>query len=258
MSSGLFEIIQMGGPVMWLIFVGSVLAVGVFLERLIYYHRCSVPIGPFLKGIRMLLRRGDYQEALDQCDAAYGPAIKVVQSAIIKRDLRKNELREVIQEVAQLQIPRMEAHLSILSTVAHVMPLLGLFGTVTGMIEAFMEMTRASGATSLSQLAGGIWEALVTTAGGLGVAIPAYIAHNYLLARVNRLVSDMERAGIEILQMLKDPHSSGAVPTLLDDDVLPPALDQRIVVKQPDASGDASASPQNDPAREPEPKPSSV
>jgi len=190
---------------MWLIFLGSVIGLGVFAERLLFYHRCSVPIGPFLKGIRQLLKRGEYEEALSRCDDAYGPAVKVVQSALLKRDLRKTELKEVVQEVAQLEMPRIEAHLSILSTVAHVMPLLGLFGTVTGMIDAFLEMTQAAGATPISQLAGGIWEALVTTAGGLGVAIPAYVAFNYLNSRVNSLVSDMERAGIEVIQMLKDP-----------------------------------------------------
>lgn len=205
MRSGLLEIIQMGGPIMWIIFIGSVIAVGVFAERMIFYHRCSVPVVPFLKGIRLLLKKGNYQEALERCDEAYGPAVKVVQAAIVKRELRKNELREVIQEVAQLEMPRIEANLTILSTVAHVMPLLGLFGTVTGMIDAFQSMTDASGATPISHLAGGIWEALVTTAGGLGVAIPAFVAYNYLSGRVNNLMSDMERAGIEVLQMLKDP-----------------------------------------------------
>ena len=212
MKSGLFEIIQMGGPIMWFIFIGSVIAVGVFAERMIFYHRCAVPLVPFLKGIRLLLSKKNYQEALDRCDEAYGPSIKVVQAAIVKRDLSKVELKEVIQEVAQLQMPRIEANLSILSTVAHVMPLLGLFGTVTGMIEAFREMTAVSGGIPIGQLAGGIWEALITTAGGLGVAIPAYVAYNYLNARVTGLVSDMERAGIEVVQMLKEPDSLSPLP----------------------------------------------
>lgn len=212
MKSGLLEIIQMGGPIMWFIFIGSVIAIGVFVERLIFYHRCSVRLIPFLKGIRLLLRNKNYREALERCDEAYGPSIKVVQVAIVKRDLPKNELREILQEVAQLQMPRIEANLSILSTVAHVMPLLGLFGTVTGMIEAFREMTEVSGAIPIGQLAGGIWEALITTAGGLGVAIPAYVAFNYLNARVTGLISDMERAGIEVIQMLKDPEAFQPLP----------------------------------------------
>lgn len=212
MKSGLFEIIQMGGPIMWFIFVGSVIAVGVFVERLLFYHRCAVPLLPFLKGIRLLLRKRNFREALERCDDAYGPSIKVIQAAIVKRDLPKSELREVLQEVAQLQMPRIEANLSILSTVAHVMPLLGLFGTVTGMIEAFREMTEVSGAIPIGQLAGGIWEALITTAGGLGVAIPAYVAYNYLNARVTGLISDMERAGIEVIQMLKDPEALQPLP----------------------------------------------
>lgn len=232
----------MGGPIMWFIFVGSVIAFGVFIERLLFYHRCSVPIGAFLKGVRLLIQRKKFDEVLERCDEAYGPSIKVVQSAVLKRSLSKGELREVIQEVAQLQVPRLEANLAILSTVAHVMPLLGLFGTVTGMIQAFMEMTQASGATPIGQLAGGIWEALVTTAGGLGVAIPAYVAYNFLNGRVNSLVSDMERAGIEVLQMLKDPEVAS-----LEEDLPPKPESKPSSVKVPSGSkGDGDLGPKDD------------
>lgn len=253
MRTGVFEIMQMGGPVMWLILAGSIIALGVFLERVIFYHRCSVPVGPFLKGMRLLLGRGDYKEALERCDDAYGPAIKVVQAAIVKRDLRKPELREVIQEVAQLQMPRIEANLLILSTIAHVMPLLGLFGTVTGMIEAFQAMNEASGATPIGQLAGGIWEALVTTAAGLAVAIPAYVGYNYLNSRVSRLIGDMERAGIEVLQLLKEPLIASIPVPELDSTAIGLVSHGRSV-----GDGKPDAAKSNDPVKVEPPKPSGV
>jgi len=204
-TSGVFEIIKLGGPIMWAIFACSVVALGVFVERLIYFHRCSMPVEPFLKGIGNLVRQGKYDEALERCDEAYGPSVRVVQAAVMKRTQSKDDLKELTQEVAQLQMPGLEAHLPLLATVAHISPLLGLLGTVVGMISAFMNMNQAMGAAPISDLAGGIWEALITTAGGLCVAIPAYVAYHFLVNRLNWIVTDMERCGIEIVQLLKQP-----------------------------------------------------
>lgn len=207
-TSGVFEIIKLGGPIMWAIFACSVVALGVFVERLIYFHRCSMPVEPFLKGIGNLVRQGKYDEALERCDEAYGPSVRVVQAAVMKRTQSKDDLKELTQEVAQLQMPGLEAHLPLLATVAHISPLLGLLGTVVGMISAFMNMNQAMGAAPISDLAGGIWEALITTAGGLCVAIPAYVAYHFLVNRLNWIVTDMERCGIEIVQLLKQPVES--------------------------------------------------
>ena len=106
--------------------------------------------------------------------------------------------------MAQLQVPRLEKNLSILATVGYVSPLLGLLGTVTGMIRVFQTVNMARGTVPVGELAGGIWEALLTTAGGLVVAIPAYVAYNFLASRMNATVQDMERAGIEMIQILKE------------------------------------------------------
>lgn len=217
-TSGLFEIMRLGGPLMWAILGASIVALAVFAERMVYFHRCALPLDPFLKGITSLLRQGRHDEALERCDEAYGPAVCVIQAAILKRSLSKEDLKELVQEVAQLQMPRLEAHLPLLSTIAYLCPLLGLLGTVVGMIRAFMNMSTSLGATPVNDLAGGIWEALLTTAGGLCVAIPAYAAFNFLVARLNMIVHDMERAGIEIVQVLKTPAEAppAAVPAAVE------------------------------------------
>lgn len=212
MSSSPFEIMKLGGPIMWVLLLGSILAVAVFVERIILFHRSSVNVDRFLKGIANLLRSGRYEEALERCDESYGPAVRVVQAAIIKRKLPKNELREIVQEVAQLQMPRLEANIPLLSTVGYISPLLGLLGTVIGMIKAFQELNKAMGASPINDLAAGIWEALVTTAFGLVVAIPAYVAYNYLASRLNQLVTDMERCGIEIIQILSETPEKETTP----------------------------------------------
>lgn len=189
---------------MWAIFVCSVVSVGVFAERLIFFHRSSLNTAEFLNGIRNLIRRKQFKEALERCDEAYGPAVRVIQAAILKRHLPKSEVREIVQEVGQMEVPRLESNLPLLATVGYISPLLGLLGTVTGMIKAFMQINQSMGSAPIGDLAGGIWEALITTAGGLVVAIPTYVAYNFLVSRLNGIIHDTERAGIEVVQLLFD------------------------------------------------------
>jgi biopolymer transport protein ExbB len=212
MNLSLFEIIQRGGPVMGLLFLCSVVAVGVFAERMIFFHRCVINLDHFLKGITNLLRQGRYDEAVERCDEAYGPAVKVVQTGILKRDLPKAELREVLQDAAQLQLPRLESNMILLSTIASIAPLLGLLGTVIGMLKTFERMNVNIGTAPISDLSGGIWEALMTAAAGLMVAIPCYVAYNYLTVRLNAIVADIERGGMEIVQLLHDKTEIKAEP----------------------------------------------
>ncbi len=236
---GLFTIIQKGGPLMWPIMACSVVAIGVFAERMLYYRRCQLRVPEFLLGITNLLRRGHHREALERCEEGFGPVIRVVRQAILARNLPPAELREVVREVAQLQLPRLEAHLGILASIGLIAPLLGLLGTVTGMIEAFVEITRASGGIAVSELALGIWTALITTAAGLMVAIPAYIAYNFLLAKMNGIVADIERAGIEVVHLLTNVAArSGPVPESL------PVLDRPAPEKEEsNKKADAKAAP---------------
>ena len=204
MPSTLFELLRLGGPIMWVILGASIVAVAVFLERIYEYRKMGVPLDPFLDGIHALVKEKRYPEALERCDEAHGPSVRVVQAALLKKDLPLGDLREALQEVAQLQVPRLEKNLSILATVGYISPLLGLLGTVTGMIHVFQTVNQARGTVPVGELAGGIWEALLTTAAGLVVAIPAYVAYNFLVSRMNGAVQDMERAGIEMVQILKE------------------------------------------------------
>jgi biopolymer transport protein ExbB len=201
---GLFHLMQRGGPLMFVLFVCSVVALGVFFERLFYYKRCRMNVSEFLAGVLALVRRQSYLEAIARCEEGHGPIVSVVRTAIYKRHLPAAELREVVREIAQLEIPQLESNISLLGTIGYVAPLLGLFGTVTGMIEAFVQINRTSGTASVGDLSQGIYTALITTAAGLGVAIPCYLAHNFLVAQVHSLVGDMERAGIETIHTLTD------------------------------------------------------
>ena len=201
---GLFQMMQRGGPLMVVLFVCSVVALGVFIERMFYYKRSRMNVSEYLAGVLALVRRQSYAEAISRCEEGHGPIVAVVRTAIYKRHLPPAELREVVREIAQLSIPELEANISLLGTIGYVAPLLGLLGTVTGMIEAFVQINRTSGTASVGELSQGIYTALITTAAGLVVAIPCYLAHNFLVAQVHSLVADMERAGIETIHTLTD------------------------------------------------------
>jgi len=196
--------LQRGGWTTVLLALCSVVALGVFLERLFYFKRSRLNVSEFLAGVLALVRRQSYAEAIIRCEEGHGPIVSVVRTAIYKRHLPPAELREVVREIAQLAIPDLEANISLLGTMGYLAPLMGLFGTVLGMIDAFEKINRSSGTASVGDLSAGIYTALITSAAGLAVAIPCYLAHNFLVARVHALIADMERAGIETIHTLTD------------------------------------------------------
>ena len=196
--------LQRGGFIMVMLAGCSVVALGVFIERLFYYKRSRMNVSEFLAGVLALVRRQSYREAIIRCEEGHGPIVSVVRTAIYKRHLPPAELREVVREIAQLAIPDLESNISLLGTIGYIAPLLGLLGTVNGMIVAFEKINRTSGAASVGDLSQGIYTALITSAAGLAVAIPCYLAHNFLVARVHALIADMERAGIETIHTLTD------------------------------------------------------
>ncbi len=198
----LIDVMNKGGLLMWPILICSIIAMSVFVERLVYYRRVHFDVTKFLSGLLPLLRKKSYAEALQRCDESYGPVAKVSQAAILKRDLPPGELRNVVKEIAQIQVPEIEARLSVVMSMGYIAPLLGLLGTVSGMIEVFFRLQSALSAAPVSDLAGGIWEALLTTAMGLSVAIPCYLGYNYLVSRMNAILQDMERASVEIIHIL--------------------------------------------------------
>lgn len=204
----MLDFMQKGGPLMWPILFCSVLASAVFLERLVYFHRISVRVGEFIRGLANLLRGRRYAEAQMEAAATNGPVQRVVHSAIIRHNASREELKEIVKEAGQLEVPKLERRLGMLATLAFLAPMLGLLGTVAGLIQAFGSMSAASGLTSSMEIANGIYQALITTAAGIAVAIPCVMAYAYLNSRVNSALHDMERAGIEIVNLIMESRTT--------------------------------------------------
>ena len=134
MKIGAYDYIQKGGLLMWPILVCSIIAIAVFLERLFYFHRATIHVGEFLKGLSNLIQRRNFAEALHESAGTPGPVARVIHAAIIRHDAPRTELRDIVQEAGQLEVPKLERFLGVLATVAFLAPLLGLLGTVAGMI----------------------------------------------------------------------------------------------------------------------------
>ena len=192
---------------MWIIVLCSVTAVGIFFERLFALHRASVPVGEMLRGLANILRRENYAEALQECATTPGPVARVAHAIILRHDAPRAELRAIAEEAGQLEVPKLERNMPLLSTIAYATPLIGLLGTLIGLLSTFQQIASQSGYASATDIAEGVYEALLTTAASLAVAIPAFIAYSYLSARINGLIHDMERAGIEILAILDEVRS---------------------------------------------------
>src|SRR5438067_2777430 len=189
---------------MWPIAACSIISIAVFLERLFYLHRATIHVGEFLKGLANLIKRRNFAEALHDSAGTPGPVARVIHAAIIRHDLPRSELREIVQEAAQLEVPKLERFLGVLATLAYLAPLLGLLGTVAGMIDAFGTLSSNGGYATVTELSSGVYKSLLTTAAGLVVATPTFVAYSYLSSRVNRLMHEMERAGIEAVHLLTD------------------------------------------------------
>lgn len=196
---------------MWLLFFCSILAGAIFLERALYYHRVSLQLGEFLRGLAELIRHKRWAEAQMECAGNPMPVTRVMHAAVLRHGAPRSELKEIVQEAGQLEIPKLERYLGLLAGLGVVAPLLGLLGTVTGMIEVFSTISAQSGLTSSTDLAAGIYQSLLTSAAGLIVAIPCALGYSYLSSKVNDLMHDMERAGIEVVNLITDNRRASTI-----------------------------------------------
>jgi len=201
----MWDFLVKGGPLMGIILVCSVIAFGVFIERLIALHKARINTEKFVEDISGLIKRNKIMEALDKCNTTPGPVARLMKMGILKHDRTREEIREAINDAASHEVALLEKNISILATIAHIAPLLGLLGTVVGMIKSFQVIEgKAAGMIPVNpgDLAGGIWEALVATAAGLCVAIPTYVAYNCLVNKVDGFVLEMEKSAIELVNIL--------------------------------------------------------
>lgn len=191
------EYLNQGGPIMWIIVGCSFVVMAIFIEKFIQYHRDHINTSELVKGLINVLKRNGYVEAITLCDNTPGPVSHILRAAIQARMDGEENIKQSIEDAALVQVPRLEKNLNVLATIAYVTPLLGLLGTVVGMMGAFRDIS--GGSINAADLSNNIELALMTTAGGLSVAIPSYVAYNFLVSKVQSIIFEMEKASSEIL-----------------------------------------------------------
>ena len=206
MTAFSYSVFAQGGPVMWLLVALGLAALVVFVERTLFLHRAQIRSTEFLNGIKNLLQKDRQMEALTLCEETPGPVAKLVKAGLRHANDDEPALRFAVQEAALAELPVLERRISALAAIAQIAPLFGLLGTLLGMIKTFWLFNQGGNYATPAVLSGGMWEALLTAAAGLAVAIPAHLGRHFLAGRVRALVQDMEWTGNELMRYLLREH----------------------------------------------------
>ena len=201
-----------GGPVFWVIVFTGLASVAVFLERLLHLRRARIHYADFLEGVFNILAKGNVREAQALCDEAPGPVAHLMRMAITNRDEPREELRQVLDNAGHAEISRMERRLGVLATIVQIAPLLGLLGSLLGVLETVLVLRSQAPLVQSVDVTGGLVRALVASIAGLMVAVPAHAMFNLLAIRIDRIVLDMEQAGSDILSFMGRRTVSGGRP----------------------------------------------
>jgi len=202
------DLVLNGGFMMIPILILWILAIYVFVERLLTIRAASGTPPDFKDRIRQLVLNGDIQGARMVCVQTDTPAARMIERGVSKIGSTLTNIEVSIENLGKIEIYKLEKNLNLLATIAGAAPMIGFLGTVAGMIQAFMAVAQEEGAVSPKLLSGGIYEALITTAGGLIVGILAYLGYNYLVVRVSKVVHTMEHNAIEFVELLQEPQKN--------------------------------------------------
>lgn len=201
-SVGLGSLILAGG---WLMIpLGILLAVTIFIfvERFLMIRKAMEPDNKFLYKIRDLIYEGKVNEALAACRKRQTPIARMIEKGIMNLGRPLKDIHSSIENVGNLEVSRLESGLPFLATTAGGAPMIGFLGTVLGMVQAFMNLAEAGGGVDMALLSSGIYTAMITTVGGLIVGIPAYFGYNFLVARIEKLVFQMEANTMAFIDMI--------------------------------------------------------
>ncbi len=195
-----------GGFMMIPIILSSFIAVYVFVERMLTVNKANQSPDAFMGRIKEMVLRGDINGAKSLCTQFDSPIARMIEKGVARIGSPLKTIEASIENVAKLELFKLEKNLSILATVSGSAPMMGFLGTVIGMVQAFISIAQEEGSVSPKLLSSGIYTAMITTVAGLVVGIIAYLAYNYLVTRVSKVVHKMEYSSIEFIDLLQEPR----------------------------------------------------
>lgn len=210
-------LVEQGGPFVWVLAVLAFVSMFLVLERIFFFQKVKINVGDLLLGLANHVRKGAFAEALHEASRAPGPTARVAQAVLMRKNLPRRDLRDVAQEAGQLEVPRMERNLRALYGIALVAPLVGMLGTVSGLVTTFVEMSQDKGFSSTVDMSRGVYEALVTSGLGLAIAVPVYLFYLFFYGRVKRMAHRIERTGIEMVNIICDAREQAEIVSFRDE-----------------------------------------
>ena len=206
LSISFWDLFMSGGWLMWVLVLLAAVMIFIFIERFIAIRRATKLDNNFMNRIRDFISEGNINAAIDLCRRTDSPVARMIEKGIERIGRPMGDIQTAIENVANVEVAKLETGLPWLASISGGAPMLGFLGTVVGMVQVFISMSAStSGAIELGQLSSGMYVAMVTTVGGLIVGIPAYFGHNYLVARIERLVFRMEATTIAFMDILNQP-----------------------------------------------------
>lgn len=205
-SLSVIELAMKGGFMMIPIVLSSFVAVYIFVERVLTIKKANQSPDAFIGKIKELVLKGDINGARLLCSQFDSPIARMIEKGVSRIGSPLKNIEASIENVAKLEIFKLEKNLSMLATVSGAAPMMGFLGTVIGMVEAFIAIAQEEGSVSPKLLSSGIYTAMITTVAGLIVGIIAYLAYNYLVTRVSKVVHQMEYSSIEFIDLLQEPR----------------------------------------------------
>jgi biopolymer transport protein ExbB len=201
-----WELTLAGGPLMIPLLICSIIAIYIFVERILTINKANVSSDAFMGRIKELVLKGDINGAKILCSQHDTPVARMIEKGVTRIGSPLKNIEASIENVAKIEVFRLEKNLSVLATIAGAAPMIGFLGTVVGMVSAFIAIAQEEGSVSPKLLADGIYTAMITTVAGLVVGIIAYLGYNYLVTRVSKVVHKMEYSSIEFIDLLQEPR----------------------------------------------------
>ncbi|PLW96914.1 MAG: biopolymer transporter ExbB [Marinilabiliales bacterium] len=202
-----WELAQRGGWIMAVLGLMSVIAVYIFIERFLMIRRATKEDKNFMNNIRDFMHNGRLESAMDLCKTTNSPIARMIQKGLSRIGKPLNDINAAIENVGNLEVARLEKNVATLATIASIAPMIGFLGTVIGMVRAFYDMSMAGNNIDIGLLSAGIYQAMVTTVGGLIVGIIGYVLYNILVARIEKMVFLLEARASEFMDVLYEPAS---------------------------------------------------
>lgn len=201
-----WELVIAGGPIMIPIGLMWIVATYLFIERLLTINKANQDPATFMNKVKELVLRGDVNGARLLCNRHDSPIARMIEKGISRIGSPMKTIEASIENVAKLEIFKLEKNLPTLATIAGSAPMIGFLGTVIGMVQAFIAISQDEGSVSPKLLSSGIYTAMITTVAGLIVGIIAYLAYNFLITRVQKIIHKMEYTSIDFIDLLQEPR----------------------------------------------------